>query len=178
MASELDFSEYRFIGAPSNGGTGNLCEIISRFAIFEGTGNEEAAWAFLRWALSEEVQKDVASMPLRRSVLEARLEEGKKGAPERTVTQFVDPQGAAAGTNMETVTVTIPASPPMTEEAYTEYLCLLDGVEGVYADSWVHPCYRIIAEECVAFFRGVKSAEDTGKAIQDRLSIYLAERAP
>ena len=176
MAAELDSSEYRFIGAPSNGGTGNLCEIISRFAIFEGTGNEDAAWAFLHWALSEEVQKDVVSMPMRRGVLETRLEEGKKGAPERYVTQFVDPEGAAVGTNMETVIVTIPATPPLTEEQYTVFLRLLDGIEGVYADSWSHPCYRIISKECVAFFRGVKSAEDTGKAIQDRLSIYLAER--
>ena len=178
MAAELDFSEYRFIGAPSNGGTGNLCEMISRFAIFEGTGNEDAAWTFLRWALSEEVQQDIVNMPMRLSVLEARLEEGKKGAPERSVTQFVDPEGAAMGTNTETVIVTIPASPPLTEEQYAVFLRLLDGIEGVYADSWVHPCYRIIAEECVAFYRGVKSAEDTGKAIQDRLSIYLAERAP
>ena len=178
VAVELDGAEYRFIGAPSNGGTGNLCEIISRFAIFEGTSNEEDAWAFLRWALSEEVQRDAPCMPMRRSVLEARLEEGRKGAPERTVTQFADPEGAARGTNTETVTVTIPASPPLTEEQYAGFLRLLEGIEGVYADKLTHPCYRIIEEECAGFFRGTKSAEDTGKAVQDRLAIYLAERAP
>lgn len=116
-------------------------------------------------------------MPLRQSVLEAQLETLKNGAPETTVTQFVDHIAAASGTNTETVTYTLPAVPPLTEEQLSTIRRLLDGIDGVYEDTISHPCYRIVWEECVNLFKDAKTPEETARAIQDRLTIYLAERA-
>ncbi|MBR3556634.1 MAG: extracellular solute-binding protein [Oscillospiraceae bacterium] len=169
----------QFTGFPCSGGTGQLCFGYYSFSIFEGTGNEEEAWAFMRWFLSEEVMESLdLGMPLRQSVLEAQLEILKNGTPERTVTQFVDPEAAAAGTNTETVTYTIPAVDPLTEEQMATVRRMLDGIEGVYGDSESHPVYFAIWEEYAKLYKGARTAEETAKAIQDRFRIYLAERTP
>ncbi len=115
---------------------------------------------------------------MRQCLLEAQLEKLKDGIPEKTVTQFVDPVGAAAGTNTETVTYTLPAVPPPTDEQMATIRRLLEGVEGVHEETITHPCYYIVWEECTKLFNGAKSPEDTAKAIQERLSIFLAERTP
>ena len=169
----------QFTGFPCSGGTGQLCHGYYSFSIFEGTGNEEEAWAFMRWLLSEEVMESLdLGMPLRQSVLEAQLETLKNGTPERTVTQFVDPSAAAAGTNTETVTYTSPALDPLTEEQIATVRRMLDGIEGVYEDSESHPFYYAVWEEFAKFDKGARTAEETAKAVQERFSIYLAERAP
>ena len=167
----------QFTGFPCYGGTGHRCHGEISFAIVEGTGNEEDAWAFFSWFLSEEMQEEMERLPMRQRVLEARLETLEKGTPERTVTRFVDPEAAAAGTNSETVTYTIPAMPGMTEEEFAVVRRLLDGIEGIYDDTTINPCYNIVWEEYTNLYKGAKSAEDTAKAIQDRLSIFVAERS-
>jgi len=168
----------QFTGFPCSGGTGQLCSGLYSFSIFDGTGNEEAAWAFLSWLLSEDVMKSLDfGMPLRQSVLEAQLETLKNGTPERTVTQFVDPVGASTGTNAETVTYTIPAIPPLSEEQMATVRRMLDGIEGIYGDSESHPIYYAIWEEYAKLYKGARTPEETAKAIQDRFSIYLAERS-
>ncbi len=167
----------RITGVPAEGGTGCLLGATNRFAILEGTGNEEGAWAFLRWLLEEEVQETMEYIPIRKSVLEAQLERVREGIPETTVTKYVDPEGAANGTNLKTVTRTIPAVPAVSEEQIALFRKILGDVEGIYQDTMLHPCYAIILAECKAFFGGKKTAEETAAAIQSKLSIYLAERA-
>lgn len=168
----------QFTGFPCSGGTGQLCNGLYSFSIFDGTGNEEAAWVFLRWLLSEDVMESLDfGMPLRQSVLEAQLETLKNGTPERTVTQFVDTVGASTGTNTETVTYTIPAIEPLSEEQMATVRRLLDGIEGVYYDTLDHPIYIAIWEEYAKLYKGARTPEETARAIQERFSIYLAERS-
>ena len=170
--------DVRITGFPTWEGTGLRCTGLYSFSIFDGTGNEEDAWAFIRWLLSEELQEDAYGLPMRRSVLETQLETLRNGTPEQSVTQFVDPIAAASGTNSETVTYTIPAMDPLTEEQMATVRRLLDGIDGVYEDTIVQPCYYVIWEECTNLFKDAKTPEETARSIQDRLTIYLAERAP
>ena len=127
-----------------------------------------------RRKLSEQHASPVAVLNMKR---EARLEAAKNGTPETTVTKYVDPSAAVSGENTETVTYTLPAVPPMPEDQITLFRSIVEGAESVYNDSLTHPCYNVIWEECVNLFKGSKNPEDTAKAIQDRLSIYLAERS-
>ena len=179
LITELEQNEMNVTGYPCNGGTGYRCHGLYSFSIFEGTGNEEAAWAFMRWFLREEVQDSLAfGLPLMQSVLDAQLEELKNGTPETAVTQFVDATAAAAGTNSETVTYTLPAVPPLTEEQIADIRSLVDRIEAVYHDSLDHPCYYVVWEEISNLMKGAKTPEETAESIQDRLSIYLSERMP
>ncbi|MBR2717281.1 MAG: extracellular solute-binding protein [Oscillospiraceae bacterium] len=169
----------QFTGFPCSGGTGQLCESPYSFSVFEGTGNEEDAWAFIRWFLSEEVQESLENgAPLRRSVFEAQLAAVENGTPETTVTRYVDPYATSAGDSADTVTYTLPAVPPLSEEAIAVIRRMLDGVEGVYADRAIHPFYYIVTAECTKLFAGAKTPEETARAIQERLGIYVSERTP
>ena len=179
LISELEQNEMNVTGYPCNGGTGYRCHGLYSFSIFEGTGNEEAAWAFMRWFLSEEVQEDLPiGLPLRQSVLDAQLEELKNGIPETAVTQYADAIAAAAGTNAETVTYALPAVRPMTEEDLAAMHAMLDRIEAVYYDSLNHPCYYVVWEECADLLKGAETPEEAARSIQERLGIYLAERMP
>jgi ABC-type glycerol-3-phosphate transport system substrate-binding protein len=170
--------ELRFIGFPTEGGTGCRIYATSLFSVLSGTGNEDAAWTFLRWTLEDEVQETLTTyIPIRKSVLEAQLTQAGEGTPETVVTRYRDPAGAAAGTNTETYTVTIPAVPGLTEEELDLFRDLLDRAEGLYQDARIHPCYELIYRECAGLFNGQKTAAETAASIQSKMAIYLAERA-
>ncbi len=176
--AQLDLDALQFIGIPAEGGTGCRIYPTSLFSVMAGTGNEEAAWAFLRWTLEEYVQETMTTyIPIRKSVLEAQLAQAREGTPVTTVTRYKDPAGAAAGTNLETYTVTTPAVPGLTEAELDLFRALVDRVEGLYQDTLIHPCYALIFEECKALFNGQKTAEETAASIQSKMAIYLAERA-
>ena len=171
--------ELRFIGFPAEGGTGCRIYATSLFSVLSGTGNEDAAWTFLRWTLEDEVQETLTTyIPIRKSVLEAQLEMAAQGTPETVVTKYRDPLGAAAGTNLETYTVTNPAVPPLPEVQATLFLDILDRAEGLYRDALSHPCYALIYDELSGFFSGKKTSAETAASIQAKMAIYLAERAP
>ena len=125
----------------------------------------------------EDVQETMTTyIPIRKSVLEAQLKRAGEGTPETTVTRYKDPAGAAAGTNTETYTVTIPAIPGLTEAELDLFRYLLDRAEGLYQDAMIHPCYALISDECRALFNGQKTAAETAASIQAKMAIYLAER--
>jgi len=173
---ELDLETLQITGVPTEGGTGVRLYAPNRFAIMEGTGNEEAAWAFMHWFLQEDMQELMVYLPIRQSVLNAQLEKAREGTPEATVTRYVDAQAAAAGTNMRTETVTIPAVPGLTEDQIAIFQKSLGDVEGLYYDDMNHPCYNLIYQELRDFFSGKKTSAETAASIQAKMAIYLAER--
>ena len=176
--TQLDMEVLHFVGFPAEGGTGCRLNATSLFSVMEGTGNEDAAWAFLRWTLEEKVQENMTTyIPIRKSVLEAQLQRAGEGTPETVVTRYRDPEGAATGTNTETYTVTLPAVPGLTESELELFRDLLDRAEGMYQDARIHPCYELISRECTGLFYGQKTAAETAASIQSKMTIYLAERA-
>ena len=175
--AQLDMDILQFVGFPAEGGTGCRIHATSLFSVMMGTGNEEAAWAFLRWTLQEDVQETMTTyIPIRKSILEAQLKRAGDGTPETVVTRYKDPAGAAAGTNTETYTVTVPAVPGLKEAELDLFRDLLDRAEGLYQDARIHPCYELIYRECADFFSGKKTSVETAASIQSKMAIYLAER--
>lgn len=175
--AQLDMDALKFVGFPAEGGTGCRINATSLFSVMAGTGNEEAAWTFLRWTLEESVQETMTTyIPIRKSVLEAQLKQAGEGTPETTVTRYKDPVGAANGTNTETYTVTVPAVPGLSEAELNLFRDLLDRAEGLYQDARTHPCYELIYRECADYFSGKKTSAETAASIQAKMAIYLAER--
>ena len=177
LMGELDLETLQITGVPAEGGTGVRLYAPNRFAIMEGTGNEEAAWTFMHWFLQKDMQEIMVYLPIRQSVLNAQLEKAREGAPETTETRYVDAAAAAAGTNMRTETVTIPAVPGLTEEQIAIFQKSLEDVEGLYYDDMNHPCYNLIYQELRDFFSGKKTSAETAASIQAKMAIYLSERA-
>ena len=177
LMEELDLETLQITGVPAEGGTGVRLYAPNRFAIMEGTGNEEAAWAFMHWFLQENIQELMVYLPIRQSILDAQLEKAREGTPEAIETRYVDAPAAAAGTNMRTETITIPAVPGLTEDQIAVFQKSLGDVEGLYYDDMNHPCYDLIFQELRDFFSGKKTAAETAASIQSKMAIYLAERA-
>ncbi|NLX27101.1 MAG: extracellular solute-binding protein [Lentisphaerae bacterium] len=171
------FVEMRVTGFPSQTGTG--CHITApvRFAIFSGTGNEEAAWQFIKAALSPERQMSAAgALPVTVSAMEAVMEQAQVSSPATTVTEYVDPEGAANGTNLETRTYSVPEMVGLTGDQVELFYSILERSDSVYQDAIESPYITIIADECDALFAGDKSAAETAALIQSKLEIYFAER--
>ncbi|NLX27081.1 MAG: extracellular solute-binding protein [Lentisphaerae bacterium] len=171
------FNEIRVTGFPSQTGTG--CHITApvRIAIFAGTGNEEAAWQFIKAALSNERQMSVTDfLPVTVSAMESVMEQARVSSPATTVTKYVDPEGAAAGTNLETRTYSVPEMVGLTDDQVELFYDILERSDSVYQDAIESPYITIIADECDALFAGDKSAAETAALIQSKLEIYFAER--
>ena len=163
-------------GYPSDSGAGCLITSPFQFGLLTGTGNEDAAWEFFRFMLSEAEQTDAALIPLRVSAIEAQLAAAAEDMPAHSETQYADPYAARAGTNMETKTVEVPAAKGLTEEEQAEFRRILNSVDGVYNDQMTNPCFSIVYEECKLLLMGERDAEATAKEIQSKMELYLAER--
>ena len=62
----------------------------------------------------------------------------------------------------------------MTEDEYNLFMRVYENCNSVTA--YNQEINNIITEETAAFFDGQKTAEETAKIIQDRVSLYVAEK--
>jgi len=63
----------------------------------------------------------------------------------------------------------------MKQPEYDAFMKLYNNIKTVY--SYDQSVMSIILEECEPFFAGQKTAEEVASIIQNRLSLYIAERA-
>ena len=174
-------SDISITGFPSQTGTGCHIEVPISFAIFKGTGNEQAAWDFIKILLSKEYQDNTdnlaVSLPVLKSSMEKCISKAMESSPAHTETRYVDTVGAANGTNTETYTVNVPELAGLTQDEVDVFRKLLDKSDTIYQDSMLNEYLRFITDELSAFFYGDKSAEETAKIIQNKMVIYFSEHS-
>ena len=180
-----DFSTYQQLldaglatpsGFPSEKDSGVYAGSVTRFAICSGTGREDLAWAFLKIALSPELQEQAPWLPMLKRELEARARAAQQEQPPVVTEVFVDPEGAALGTNSATVRVTLPPDQAMDTDAVDQMLSLLDLASGCRGNSDANVT-SIIYQESESYFSDGKPPEEVAKIIQNRVEIYLSEHA-
>lgn len=156
------------IGFPSADRDGSVIMPTMQFAISAKSKNQDAAWQFLRYYLTEEYQDEASGFPLSMKVLEKRAEE----AMERPY--YLDENGNKEYYDdviyIDDVEVTID---PMTQEEVDRFMELLKTFKNVgrYDDTLIN----IISEEAEPYFNGQKNAGEVAKIIQERAQIYLQE---
>ena len=163
-------------GFPSAADSGVYVGSVTRFSICNGTGTEQLAWDFIKTALSPALQQDAPWLPLLKSELDARAQAAQGEQPPVVTEVFVDPEGAALGTNTAKVQITLPPAPTMDSGAVSEMLSLLDQASGCRGNSDAN-VQSIIYEEAASYFDGGKPPEDVAEIVQNRVEIYLSERA-
>ncbi|MCM1192125.1 MAG: hypothetical protein NC123_03930 [Butyrivibrio sp.] len=127
---------------------------------------KEGAWAFLEFLLSEEYQEQTPYFPAVEAMLEKRL--AAAGISEGdTITEYVYNRYTAE-------TKEKAEYPELTDEdkAFIEYMIANTHWENSME---VRDIQDIILEEVQAYFAGDKSAQETARLIQNRISLYLAE---
>lgn len=173
--TEESLEEFAFVGLPTTaGGNGNTYGLNSGLAISASTKYPEAAWEFVRQYLTEDFQREnVWSLPTNTVVLEEQLAELARAEykidPETGEEVEVPKYSYWSGDSDEPTYVYA-----MSEEAVDTIRNLL--ASPTKTINYDQNLITIVTEECVAFFAGTKSAEDTASMIQSRVSLYVNEQ--
>ncbi|MDO4566774.1 MAG: extracellular solute-binding protein [Oscillospiraceae bacterium] len=150
-------------GFPSSQGGGNSVVPALSLGISSACADKNAAWSFLRGFLLESYQLDVVNgFPISKAALEAKAQRYRDIRPEG---KEVKADYGSAGI------FTVIYDP---ERDNAETLSIIDSARSLRAPD--KALEEIIMDEAAAYFAGDKSAEETAKTIQSRVSIYLSEQ--
>ena len=171
MDKALFDGEVTYIGFPTTSGNGSAFMINSGLAMSSSCADKEGAWQFIRTVLDADYQKNnVYEFPTNKEAFDAKLEEAM--TPE----YYTDPRRGAGGTvqrrwGWDDIMVEIFA---LKQEEADQVLELINATNRVY--SYDQEIYDIITDDAAAFFEGQKSADETAKLIQNRVSLYVNEQ--
>lgn len=160
-------------GFPCPEGVGNYAILQNGLSMSSTCADKDGAWSFIREILTEEYQSsgNTWSYPTNQKAFDALMADAMEktySTDPETGEQVEDSKG---GWSWDNFSIDIYA---MTEEQAAQTLELIDSIRGaVNIDQNV---MDILHDETAAFFAGEKSAEDTAKLIQSRVSLYVGEQ--
>jgi hypothetical protein len=145
-------SPVRFLGFPSEDTGGMSIDTVSGLELgMVSTGNQAGAWAVISYALSDDFLSSASNigLPARMDTLNAQISKAVEKAQNG---------GQAYSADCGEMLL------QLIKNASQKRI-------------WDSQIESIVQEEVTAFFTGDKSAEETAKIIQDRVSIYLSEQS-
>ncbi len=169
-----------YIGFPSRSGhDGSAFALSSAVAITSACRDKDAAWSFIRSALTDEYQSAQTYFPITKSAFEKAAEQAmeKNYAYDENGDILLDENGEPVEVSKGGFSygngpmIEIYA---MTQEQYDTVKALIAATHQImrYDDSLT----EIINDETGAFFAGEKTAEETAQLIQNRVQLYMAEQ--
>jgi len=150
-----------FVGYPSESGNGFLVSSHMLLAISSICVNNETAWNFIQYLLSEEYQSgDIGGYPLRKSSLEQIIAEAQ-----------ID-SGASFGAMGGGLNVSY-IMRGATDEEVLLFRDLISRANKVRV--FDRTIDKIIMEEATSYFSGQKSAKEVADIVENRVGIYVME---
>ncbi len=161
------------IGFPGSG-TASAFVIDGGLAMSASCKNKEGAWEFMRILLDEEYQSEYGynGIPTSKKAFDAMFT--GLMTPEYYVDYETGEQKEYAKESWwidDDNTIEIFA---MTQEEKDEVMDLINNTTRIF--TYDESLYEIIFDETAAFFAGQKTAEDTAKNVQSRVSLYVNEQ--
>ncbi len=169
-----------FIGFPTSEGTGNVMSFDdSGFAICARSKNKDAAWQFLRNLLTREYQEEYTwSLPTNRLAFEKKLQDAMTPEYQRDANGnfILDENGekieiSRGRWGWGSLEVEIKA---LTQAQADKIMELVNTTTKV--QNYDEELMQMITNEAEAFFAGQKSAEDVGRLLQSKMTIYINEQ--
>ena len=172
--------EATFIGFPTSEGTGNMMNFDdSGYAICAKSRNKDAAWQFLRTLMTADYQEQYGyGLPTNRVAFEKKLKEAM--TPEYMRDEngnfILDENGEKIEVSKGSwgwgdLTVEIKA---LTQAQADKIMELVNTTTKV--QNYDEELMQMITNESEAFFAGQKSAEDVGRLLQSKMTIYINEQ--
>ena len=167
--------EVSFIGFPTESGSGSFVDADVTFAISAKSDNQDGAWEFLKFFLSEEYQVNADNKYGYRSgfpILKKMVREQVNQTTERSY--WTDENGEKVyyddtfWINNEEFKIQ-PFTQAQADEVFN-FICSVKNSS--YRDENIA---KIISEEVQAFYSGSKSAKDAANMIQNRAQLYVNE---
>jgi ABC-type glycerol-3-phosphate transport system substrate-binding protein len=164
LLQDIFGGDFVFKGYPVENGSGNFMWVLSGMAITTTSANQQGAWEFIRFFVSEEWQRrqfrsHIFDIPTNKAVLDLSFAEAME---ERR-----NPITMGVGNNIYTVR-------PLTQEHVDNIRALIDSVSSDFSND--HSLGTIIDEGVNDFLNGLITAQDAARIIQSRASIYVAEQ--
>lgn len=160
-----------YIGFPSaqKGSSGSVINANTTYTISASSPNQDAAWQFLRYYLTDEYQSSLAwQLPVNRKYLEEMAQKATKKPTYEDEDGKVVEDEYYTWINDEQVVID-----PLSQEQVKEVLDFISGLDRkAYNDNNVT---NIVTEEMGAFYKNQKSARDVASVIQSRVQIYVNE---
>lgn len=171
-AKTITFGEdITLAGYPSDDGTGLAVNESASFAILSDSPNKDECWKFISRFFTEDYQtKNTYGIPSLRSAFEVKLDDAMEDPywlDENGEKQYEDNTMEIGGEKIKV--------PNLSKEdrEYVKDLVYNANVHGMMMyDSEVS---NIVDEEIQAYFAGEKTAAETAKIIQNRVSIMISE---
>ena len=172
--------EATFIGFPTSEGTGNMMNFDdSGYAICAKSKNKDAAWQFLRTLMTADYQEQNGyALPTNRLAFEKKLKDAM--TPEYVRDEngnfVLDENGekierSKGSWGWGSLTVEIKA---LTQAQADKIMELVNTTTKV--TNYDNELMTMITNEAEAFFAGQKSAEDVGRLLQSKMTIYINEQ--
>ncbi|MDE7046009.1 MAG: hypothetical protein K2O97_13585, partial [Acetatifactor sp.] len=140
------------------------------FSICRNSGDPEAAWDFIKSCLTVDAQREMAGIPLLRSVSEERIQEALSieyetidGIKKEKIQYRILAEGEAT-TELSCIT----------ERDAEIYRSIIENTRRSYSND--PGMMEIIMEEAGAYFEKGKDASAVAGIIQNRVGIYVSER--
>ena len=172
--------EATFIGFPTSDGTGNVMSFDdSGYAISAKSKNKDAAWQFLRTMMTAEYQEEYGyGLPTNRIAFEKRLQDAMtpQYMQDGNGNFILDENGekieiSRGSWGWGSLTVEIKA---LTQAQADKIMELVNTTDKVM--NYDEELLEMITSESEAFFAGQKSAEEVGRMLQSKLTIYINEQ--
>lgn len=167
--------EIAYIGFPTESDCGSYIEVYNSYAISSKSANQEGAWKFLRFFLTQEYQenKDYKygysnGLPILKSMVRSEIDKLKERPyweDEDGTKNYYD---YTMWTNGESITLD-PFTQAEADQLY-DFICSV--TKPAYYDENV---INIVTEEAGSFFAGSKPAKDVAAMIQNRVQLYVNE---
>lgn len=173
-----------YIGFPVRSGSGSFLVLDNGFAMSASCSDKEAAWDFLRLFLQADYQRNQYGLPLRQDVFQEQLEDAMRIEYLRNEDgQYVlDENGDRIPQSRGGMGVADEGGGMFSFEYYglsqeqaDRFLALVDSAS--YMPGMNMKIFEIVNAEAAPFFNGERSAEDTAKIIQNKVSLYLSEQS-
>ena len=162
-----------FVGYPTTGTPRrSTFQTDTALAITAACIDNDAAWAFVRTTLQEEYQNEIWTLPINKSVFDAKLAEAMKQEfyTDENGNQVEQSKGGYGWGNDEMIDIY--AVTPEQRDAFMELLHSTTSV-----NSYDESIMEIVREETGGYFAGQKTLDETVKIIQNRVSLYVAEQS-
>ena len=172
-----------FLGFPTSNNRGNVATTLMKLAISEQTSNKQGAWEFIKLLLSEEYSEGVFfGIPTNRNAFERMLALEATPLEQRSIaagTLLRRKIGSRADNpiihSINDLSDTLKKSYHLTPQECAMVREMIESI-GTLANS-DFMITSIITEETEAFLNSSRSAEETARIIQSRVSLYVAENS-
>lgn len=152
IISQYYSGDFRFVGLPTGDGNGSMFDVNPRFAISNRSEKKDAAWEFIKFAMSEEGRSRASLffspiLSILNDEIDDALENGYDDGIEKVEVSAADVQ---------------------------KFWDLVGSIDIISSSN--SAIIAIIYNEAGAYFAGDKTAEACAKLIQSRVSLYVAEQ--